>query len=752
VADIFISYSRPDRARIEKLAAALEAAGYSVWWDMNLSGGAQFSKETAKHLNEARAVVVCWSKTSIDSMWVADEATVGRTKGNLVPIAIDAVDPPLGFGQIHAISFAGWGGAVGEAQFIQLDKSLAALLARAPSTTAPSKPTFAGRIRKLAHARPRAVAAIAAAAATIVAITILNIAPFRGGGPALSEDAIAVLPFANTGGDANDDYLSEGLADELRDQLGRVPGLRVKARASSNAVRDENLDTKEIGERLGAGRLIEGSVLKHGSQLRVSVRIVESKSGDQIWSKTYDRTANDLLNIQQEIAAAVVAEIAASESAPPPSTTDISAYDKLLLARHYEQEVKDAQIVDEAKLARAIDLYKAAVADDPASAVAHARLAGALLYAGDADAAEPEVFRALNLDPNSSDVQFTLATFYAARNLPGIEAAYTRAVGINPNNVDALDGLAHLNWGFKFEPIHVSEELFRRALSLDPLSLRRYSTLGYFYGVIGQRMKALDVVREIAEQFPDAAGSSAIAQIAEQTGDFDIAITAAKQALSIEPGNRDIKGQLAELYAEIGDFDAASRYEKEPGLGQLFWRRDYARLVDLGEEIAIDQPEDVQVWYLLAFGYAALGADENAVRALDIAGLPELANAEMRNGGDQAAMATLAGALDGVGRTDDARATARSLADQMRSFLKTGADQGAWANTHLACALAVLGEDDAAMTAFSRVNDGSALPRLPWLKDYQCFNRFHADERYKRVIAAVEMRQATLRAQIQNLE
>lgn len=752
MADVFISYSRKDRPRVARLAAALEAAGYSVWWDMNLTGGAQFSKETGEQLKEAKAVLVAWSKVSVDSMWVADEATVGRTKKNLVPIAIDQVEPPLGFGQIHAIDFSQWTGEADEACFRALNTALAAVLEREPATIAPtgSKPFWA-RL----SARLRGDWRLAAAALVLLALAAgVYLAGDRAPQPdrpyanRIEDNAVAVLPFVNAGGDAADDYLSEGMADELRDQLGRVAGLKVSARASSVVFRDEKHNAREIAARLGVARLIEGSLLKQGSQLRVSVQIIDGRNGFQLWTHSYNRTAADLLAIQQEVAAAVVAEIANKGQTPAPATEDITAYDKLLLARHYEQEVRESQVVDEAKLARAIDLYRAAVAADPSSALARSRLAGALLYAGDADAAEPEIFKALSLDPNLSEVQYTLGSFYFARDLPGVGAAYQRAVELSPNDPDALSEHARHVWSRSFGGIDKVEELYRRALELDPMSLHRYSLLGYFLGVTGQRDKMLALIGEMTARFSGAQAYSVIGQMLELTGDFDLAIAAVKKASGLDPQAEDLKAQIAELYAEIGDFETAARYEPEPGLGQFFWRRDYPHLIDLAEDLAIERPEEAQIWRLLGFAYSVEGDYENAVRVFKLTGLPYRQESESRLGADQDAMVSYAGALAAMGRNDEARAVAAQTASLMQKWLQSGGDEGAWANTLLSCSLAVLGRDEEAMAAFARVDDSPRLPRLPLLKDCTCFKRFAGDERYETVIAAVEKRQAGLRARV----
>jgi hypothetical protein len=135
--DIFISYARADRPRIAILAAALETAGYQIWWDRHLAAGAEFSRETAARLQDAKAVLVAWSQTSIDSMWVADEATIGRTRHILIPVCIDRIEPPLGFRQIQTIDLVDWKGDPSEPLFKELCASLDIALGGAATTAAP---------------------------------------------------------------------------------------------------------------------------------------------------------------------------------------------------------------------------------------------------------------------------------------------------------------------------------------------------------------------------------------------------------------------------------------------------------------------------------------------------------------------------------------------------------------------------------------------------------------------------------------
>ena len=106
MASVFLSYVRDDADRTRGIVDALERAGHSVWWDQHIKAGAQYSKEIDRALKEADAIVVLWSERSVESAWVRDEATAGRDSGRLVPMSLDATDPPLGFRQYQTIDFS----------------------------------------------------------------------------------------------------------------------------------------------------------------------------------------------------------------------------------------------------------------------------------------------------------------------------------------------------------------------------------------------------------------------------------------------------------------------------------------------------------------------------------------------------------------------------------------------------------------------------------------------------------------------
>ena len=142
-ARLFISYSRADQVAALPLIRALEQHGHAVWWDGLLEGGDNFLPTTQAALENADAVVVLWSKTSIDSHWVRDEATVARDRRRLVPLSIDGSLPPLGFRQFQVIDIAGWNGKPAAAEFGRIISAIAAV-SGAPSA-AGNGPSTAGR-------------------------------------------------------------------------------------------------------------------------------------------------------------------------------------------------------------------------------------------------------------------------------------------------------------------------------------------------------------------------------------------------------------------------------------------------------------------------------------------------------------------------------------------------------------------------------------------------------------------------------
>ncbi|MGH6821766.1 MAG: tetratricopeptide repeat protein, partial [Methylocella sp.] len=332
--------------------------------------------------------------------------------------------------------------------------------------------------------------------------------------------------------------------------------------------------------------------------------------------------------------------------------------------------------MDEAKLQKAIAYYRQAIEADPQSAEAHARLGKMLLYLGDVGAAEAPIFKALELNPRLSDAHATLGLYYWINRQPGIGAAYLRAIELNPNNADALSYYA--SWLWLQGDVGESANYYRLARDVDPASLVRFAELGYQVAFQGNAQEATEIIAHILQFFPTVPGYLAAARIAEANGTPDEAIGYALRARLLHPDDLDIAGQLAEMHARIGDFESAAIFEPEPGMGQLFWERRYPELIDLGQELMIDEPDDVDVVFLLAFALNAEGRYKESLRLLEFAGMPENALSESRRANEVHAMMTLIGALAASGDTEQAVALAEWNA-KLSGRMYSSYDSVSWA-------------------------------------------------------------------------
>jgi TolB-like protein/tetratricopeptide (TPR) repeat protein len=556
---------------------------------------------------------------------------------------------------------------------------------------------------------------------------------------AIVPNSVAVLPFENMGLDPNDSYLGDVLSDELRDQLGRIPGLRVAARSSSIAVMDRAGDAKSVSEQLGVALLVEGRLRQQGQKMNVSVQLIEGSTGLSMWSGSFDRDPRELLVLHQAIAVPIVQFVLpdAETFGTQPVTRNVSANELMVLARHYEQIVRDKQEVDTATLNEAIRLYREATVADPNSALVQSRLAGTLLYVGDLESAEAPIFRALTLNPDLSEVQYTLGLYYFARGLPGAGAAFKRAVELNPNNPDALESYA--NWSWMQGRTEDSEALLRRAVELDPLSLARYGTLGTFLGIETFPEKTLALIDRIEALFDGPEAYRLIGRLQELTGRVDHAIAWTIRARDLEPGNPDNQSRLAELYSVIGDFDTALTLEPEPGIGLLYRMRRYEELIDLAEILMIENPHDMLVRYLLAFAHNATGQFESALRILESAGLPDSMLEETRFSADMEAFITLMNAAYGAGDIGVARELALFWKNRDHPV-----NIDWWQDANRACVLSVLGHHTEALERLVRIQQSPRLPWNPVLKDSTCFQKYADEPKYLETVRNIDARRAAL--------
>jgi TolB-like protein/tetratricopeptide (TPR) repeat protein len=567
---------------------------------------------------------------------------------------------------------------------------------------------------------------------------------------AIPANSIAVMPFDNAGQDPNDSYLSQGLSDNLRDQLGQLSNIRVAARSSSIVAREQGLDAVTIAEQLGVANLVEGSVRRHGNTLRISVQLIEGATGLSLLSRTFERGPRELLLVQNQIAEEIVALIFPETAVPTskPATRDANANELMLLARHYEMQVRDREEVDVETLNKAIELYRQATEADPESALAYSRLAGTLLYLGDVDQAEAPIFKAMSLDPDLSEVQHTMGLYYWAYGRPEAMQAFARAVELNPSNADALQYYATSYWLGKDRGGR--PDLYRRAVEVDPLTLSRYAALGDYLAKDGYLDEALQVIERIRELFINDQSTKkveacrVIDSLLAQIGRLDEAIAWNIRARDLEPDNSDHVQRLAELHALIGDFDTALELDPDPGIGVLFHMRRYPALIDKAEFLMIERHDDILVRYLLAFGHAAVGNNEDALRILATAGQPDVVlNDTVRNGADVEAFYTHINAKFASGEQEAARMLAQWHVD-----LDIGPGLNWWYYFHRSCGFAILGQEKQAINDLSRIEKSAQLPSEPFLRDSVCMKLLAHRPEYRRVLEHLEARKLALRQKL----
>lgn len=550
---IFLSYARADQAWARRLIDALHPAGreprFEIWWDALLEGGENFLPTTEAALTGADAVVVLWSRTSIDSHWVRDEATSGRDRRRLVPISIDGSMAPLGFRQFQLIDMATWNGAP-DADAVE--KVIRAILAvagvpePAPVLPTPSVPP--------APRRPQVNRRLLLAGGGAVLLAAAGLAgwQFRGGGDdaerAVTPGSIAVLPFRNLSGDPGQTYLAEGLAEELRTTLSLNRQLRVSGQTSSAGFRDADGDLRSVASTLGVAHVLTGSMRRAGNVVRVSARLVDGATGFETWTQSFERGADDLLAVEAEIATKVTdALIAMLGSDPdwrarrPGGTSNAAAFDAYLKGQSLYQSAAGASSDQQALAA-----FDAAIAADPAYAAAHAARARVLMFiansqadgpARNSDLALAAARRAINLAPDMPEGHAALGFILMSRlDLAAARAPHMRSMELGFGNAAILAGYAE--YAANMGEFAAARGAMERALGLDPLNAAMF--------------RSAAIVEYAAHDWPAAAKQL-------------------RTALSLNSGIGSAHRMLGDIALIGGDVaGAAAAYRQEPSkLGRL---------------------------------------------------------------------------------------------------------------------------------------------------------------------------------------
>jgi len=535
---LFLSYTRKDSDAARRIVAVLEEAGYDVWWDGLLEGGANYLPTTEAALEAADCVIVLWSQQSVESGWVRDEAQRGRERGCLLPVSLDGTMSPLGFRQIQLLDISGWSG---QADGSDMGRLLAAVRGRVSglvdsaerrSTAQPAPPKANSKPAPIARSggMSRRGLVIGGGTALLAGAGVLGAwqaGLFDGAGDGAV--SMAVLPFANLTGDEEQGWFSAGLSNELRQALARNPRLRVSAPTSSALAAGG--DEFELATRLGVENILRGSVQRAADMLRIFVELLEVEGGVVLWSESYDRSFADVFAVQSEIAETValslLARIAGREGARRSveqqrgvgGTTDPAAYEAYLRGLALG-EVSAGVDSDRAALTQ----FEAAIAADPAFAAAHAMRSTMLAAVANASSSAEEVERFYDLSIAAAERAIALAPELARGHL---------ALGFALNNgrLDRAKAAPH----------------YRRAQELAPGDADTQGAVAIFYAYGDQQPLAMQMIDRVLELDPlNALAFRTAGFIALLARDYSAAIARAQQALKLNPG-------LASAHFAIGN-------------------------------------------------------------------------------------------------------------------------------------------------------------------------------------------------------
>jgi adenylate cyclase len=449
MADVFVSYARADKARVAPLVAAIEAKGWSVWWDPEITPGQEFDDQIDAEIDAAKAVVVIWTPTSVASRWVRGEAREAAERGILVPVRFEQARLPMDVRAIHTTDLDDWHEDQGHPAVQECLRALAAMIARTQSS----------QDSKTGNAAPASA----------------REAP---------RFSICVLPFSNMSGDPEQEYFSDGITEDIITDLSKVSALAVASSNSAFMYKDKHVDIQKVVRELKVTHVLEGSVRKAGGRVRINAQLIDGVTNNHVWAERYDRDASDIFAIQDEISQAIVKALRLrllpeeKKAIERRGTDSVEAYNLFLMARQayvssQESDARNAQTIIRL-CTRAIEIdpryaqawaltaigYRGlreaqgggtgdgmsaadrALVLDPDLAEAHAVKAQLLQADGNADAAAEEVAVSLQLDPGSYEVNRAAGRLnYLLQRYEDAIRFYEKSAGLMETDINSVSML-----------------------------------------------------------------------------------------------------------------------------------------------------------------------------------------------------------------------------------------------------------------------------------------------------------------------
>ena len=415
--------------------------------------------------------------------------------------------------------------------------------------------------------------------------------------------AIAVLPLTNMSADPENEYFSDGMTEEIINALAKVPGLQVASRSSCFAFKGKEVDVHQVGEKLGVGSVLEGSVRKVGNRIRITAQLVNVENGYHLWSETYDRQLEDVFAIQDEISRAIVEalrlRLASDTGQLVVPTKNLEAYNLYLKGRFFFARFT------ESGLRKSIEFFQHVLLQDPGYARAYAGMADCWCSLADDWVAPDDAYprakaaatRALQHDPELAEAMTSLGKVlcWYEWDFAGAEKQLRQAVTLNPNYAEA-----HWAFGSALPAVGLLGEAIgemRKALTLDPLYPQYSRWLGRFLlyakeyeAAIAQSHQTMELNAEYFQAYLDI-GSACLAQ-----GRPEQALEWYRRGQGLESSVRSYDAFIVRALAPLGRRDEAEEI--------------LARLADESRQRYVRAEA-------LAMGYAAVGDLERAFASLE---------------------------------------------------------------------------------------------------------------------------------------
>ena len=563
------------------------------------------------------------------------------------------------------------------------------------------------------------------------------------------ERSIAVMPFVNMSGNASNDYFSDGLAETTLDMLAQVPDLKVIARTSSFAFKGKPTDIREVGRKLGAAHLLEGSVQQAGDTVRITVQLIRAKDGTHLWSQRYDRKLKDVFEIQDEIATSVVDALAMNL---PETTQKRMVQKRTDSVAAYQEYLKGIALMpkrDVTEMREALRHFERAIQLDPKYAHAYVGAHDTIhlldLYGGIDAASKQEskhyLARALALAPNLGEAHVSNGLYLQNNNqLDAAIAEYRRGLAMSPGYATGWQWLGELHsYNGDFEK---ALPLQAKARELDPLSpvingsylvtlafsgrmdealagmdaaiaeqpdvARNYDDRAYMHQIRGDLVASLRDLRRLGELDPDAyAFRTNRCMTLMDFGALDDAEQCLQPLVARAPDAPLVRGARSRLARLHGDWATAERLVPEGG---TYGTQGYLAAIRLRRN---DAAGALELYRALIPGILDESRKPYPGEAFDAlyAGI-----ALVRTGEEARGRRLMQAALDAV----DDRPSAEAVA--ARSWLQVSAHEA-------------LGDRKAALAALQRNVDGGYAQQIAGLDADPLLDDLHKDPAYSRILA-----------------